>query len=193
MAVLTLSRTRTAGTRAVQQRERERDERLGREPQQMQQAHELTKLRAAHEAAAGETARERDFASVETEKGRQFAAVERREAFRRATEFITPFLQDTEGVGDTGLSSAQTALETSITERGSQAQGRLSSLLAKRGIFRSGAGASAAATLEGETEAGVAQSRATFAESAEERRRRERESRRQTALSAVQAAGGGFN
>ncbi len=134
------------------------------------------------------------LASAEAQRERQFESQERRVSFERATQFITPFLQgDGGGAGGAQLTGAQEALEATIEKRGSQAQSRLSSILAKRGIFRSGSGVAASAQLEGETEAGVAESRARFAESATERRQRERQSKRQTALQAVQAIGGGFN
>lgn len=160
--------------------EREREQRIA-EPGQ-QRAHELTKLRTAQEAGSAEAQREREFESRE-----------RGTAFTRARELISPFLEGGTGVDATeGLTDARQALEESIEQRGGEAQSRLSSLLAKRGIFRSGAGVAAAVELAGETEASVAKARAGFAESAAERRRRERESKRATALQLASVYGGGF-
>lgn len=179
----------TSGGRARFLAERQREQEAVETHQQRlaepgaQRAQELKKLQLATGAASAEAQRERQFESQEREV-----------AFERATQFITPFLQEGEGggAGAEQLTGAQEALESTIERRGSQAQSRLAGILAKRGIFRSGSGAAASAQLEGETEAGVAESRARFAESAAERRQRERQSRRQTALQAFQAVGGGF-
>jgi len=167
---------------ASQQEKRQRAHQKSIEPV-LARRHEIEKLRLASTAASAEAQKERDFESQQ-----------RTSAFERATSFISPFLSDDLGAGASGaLSSAQTALEQTIESRGAQAQSRLSSVLAKRGIFRSGSGAAASAQLEGETEAQVAQSRAGFAESAATRRQKEKESRRSAALQALQAVGGGFN
>lgn len=175
-----LSRARFFRERERMQEEKELAAQRIREPGELR-AHELAKLRTAQEAGSAEAQREREFESRE-----------RGVAFGRAQELISPFLGgDTGGVPE-GLTDARLALEESIEQRGGKAQSRLSSLLAKRGIFRSGAGVAAAAELAGETEASVAKARAGFAESAAERRRRERESKRATALQVATAYGGGF-
>lgn len=153
--------------RALQERETIRTEPI------RERKHELAKLSAAQEAASAETAREREFESQE-----------KKLAFERATGFLSTFFE--EGTGGAQRDDAQTALEASISERGAEAQSELTGLLAQRGIFRSGSGAAAAAELSGATEAEVAKSRATFAESAKERKRKERA----TALQFLTSAGG---
>ncbi len=76
--------------------------------------------------------------------------------------------------------------------RGKQARGKLATAMAKRGIFRGGPSAAAEATLLGETEAGVAQARAGFAESAAERRARKQMARQQAFAQVLGGIGGGF-
>jgi len=142
---------------------------------QQQQDQEMEKLAAANE-----------YASIEAEKERQFASSEKEASFQR----LKPFLEQLSGTTTTAsasgeLDSAQAALEASIEERGSKAQGKLSSLLAKRGVFASGAGVASAALLGAETEAGIAESRAKYAESDLLRRQREEESRRTALVQAM--------
>lgn len=77
------------------------------------------------------------------------------------------------GGGDGSRSAAIEALEGSIERRGATAQGQLSSALAKRGIFRSGASGAASAQLTAGTEAEIAGMRGQFAESEAQRRSQE--------------------
>lgn len=131
-------------------------------------------------------------AAAEAEKERQYEAEQRAAAFSRAESFAKGILERYAQGAGAGPSdeavTAQQALEQTISERGSEAQSELSSLLAKRGIFRSGAGAAAAAKLQGETEADVAKSRAEFTAQENERKRKEREAAISQAIQAFQTA-----
>ena len=167
---------------AAQQRREDRASKLALRPQL-----------AAQRAASATQQRSITAATAEAERGRQF----RRESFGRFQKTITPLLAQFgtggDGGGGNGDDSAQQALTASIERRGEQAQSRLSSQLAKRGIFRGGVSAAAAAKLEGETEAEVAGQRAQFAESKAERKARERIARKQSlaqiSSSFIQGAG----
>lgn len=120
----------------------------------------------------------------------QFVAQQRQEAFER----ISPFLQDLSGGGAEGVpgdTSASDVLTATIEQRGAEAQSRLSTEMARRGIFRSGPSAAASARLTGETEAAVGTAKAQFAESAAKRKQQERQSRRQ-ALTNLLSTQGGF-
>lgn len=131
-----------------------------------------------------------EAASAEAEKNRKY----KREAFDRFSKLLSPMLtQQQVGESAPGGDSAQQALTASIEQRGKERAGKLRSMLAKRGIFRSNVGVAAEAKLEGETEANIAGARAGFSESASERRSRERIARKQSmtqiASSFAQGAG----
>ena len=110
------------------------------------------------------------LADISAQKAWERTQHARLDAYNRYTSFISPYIQSLLGSSSGTSSAAEDALAQSIEYRGKQAESRLASEMARRGIFRSGVSAAGQAKMQAETEANIAKARAEFADAAENRR-----------------------